>query len=287
MFNPTQITRTVLAPVEITTLTQWQNTAVRDFTLGWYRDFTKTQYTGHPLLVKGEAFTATSSKTLANFHFANIQRNNIKQDGTNSSIHFDCFYIRNTTIGQTWIIRDCLAENIACGFILIEAGCAGTFKILENTCRNIGYPAEIIIKPTTAVNKLSIWLDGNVDCDVYLDTSKLQDPLGSCLEIWLGTHKGNLPNFASLGIKVNPIAPVIDPQAECQASLRLCQTTLKNTEAEVTRLNGVVAAKEIERGAAVLEARRQIERNALLARVVETELVTIEQRIAFLREALQ
>ena len=268
MFDAQKITRVVRTPQMLPGTGQVTNLDLGGWTAGHYSDSTRTppQYAnGHGFLVKGELLTAPVR--FSNNRIHDIGRNTWTQDRRDVSLHVDAFYVRNTKPSGVILFDDNLIENIAGGAWLIEAGCAGRFEFWRNECRNIGYPSELIVKPTTPACKIELVLDGNLGVDVQIDTSKLASnvKVGDCLEVWIGSNVGKMPDFAALGVRVNRIgtatqpAPVPAPDAECQASLRLCQTTLKNTEAEVVRLNGVVAAMTAERDALAAKIARALE----------------------------
>jgi hypothetical protein len=225
-------------------------------------------YRGANNIIACEFLTATRAVTWANIWHHDV--------GRLGGEHFDSVYIRNQKIGQRIIIRDCLADHIAGGFVLMEAGCAGTLELLGNECRNVGYPRPVTIKPTSAANRITLYMDGNVRCHVQIDTSKLVagQRVTDCLTVYLGTNPDTMmPDWAAMGIMPIALSSPPNPHIGCNQ--------------RIGDLENALAAARRDREAAMLEAKRQIERNALLSRVVETELVTIEQRIAFLREALR
>jgi hypothetical protein len=193
--------------------------------------------------------------------WTNIWHHNVGRLGGE---HFDSVYIRNQKIGQTIVVRDCLADYIAGGFVLMEAGCAGTLQLYDNECRNVGYPRPVTIKPTSAANRITLYMAGNVRCHVQIDKSKLVagQKLSDCLKVHLGTNPESLmPNWAALGIVPTvigtPATPVdvhIDCNkriAELESSLRLSNTTRENTERALNAM--------------------KIERDALIAKIVKIQ----------------
>jgi hypothetical protein len=178
--------------------------------------------------------------------------------------HRDTAYVRNLKPGQTFILRNTLSERNCGGLLLVEAGCGGNVHAYDCECVNVAYPTPVVLKPTHRDKRIIFWMNGCVRCHVQIDRSQMVagQVLRDCLEVHLGTNpSSNMPDWSGMGIVPIPISivapppPPVDPCEGVKSSLALCQTVLKNTEAEVMKQNRRIA--ELESQVAVLVTAKQ------------------------------